>query len=110
MIDVEVDGKPYQEMHVDGGAMAQVFMYPPALTRAMTAAGGQVAERECHVYIIRNTNLGPSWTETDRRTLSVVGRANFDDPDARIDDLVIFPLWAIRVGPSEAYGGTRPAR
>jgi hypothetical protein len=31
MIDVEVDGKPYQEMHVDGGASAQVFVYPPSL-------------------------------------------------------------------------------
>ena len=31
MIDVEVDGKHYQEMHVDGGASAQVFVYPPAL-------------------------------------------------------------------------------
>jgi len=60
MIDVEVDGKPYQEMHVDGGAMAQVFMYPPGLTRAVTAAGEQVAERERHVYVIRNTKLGPS--------------------------------------------------
>jgi predicted acylesterase/phospholipase RssA len=28
MIDVEVDGRRYQEMHVDGGAMAQVFVYP----------------------------------------------------------------------------------
>ena len=75
MIDVEVDGKPYQEMHVDGGGMAQVFMYPPGLTRAVTAAGGQVAERERNVYIIRNTKLGPSWADTDRRTLSIVGRA-----------------------------------
>ena len=29
MIDVNVDGKHYQEMHVDGGASAQVFVYPP---------------------------------------------------------------------------------
>src|SRR5262249_719491 len=31
MIDVEVDGKHYQEMHVDGGASTQVFLYPPSL-------------------------------------------------------------------------------
>ncbi len=31
MIDVEADGKPYQEMHVDGGASTQVFLYPPEL-------------------------------------------------------------------------------
>ena len=75
MIDVEVDGKPYQEMHVDGGAMALVFMYPPGLTQAVTAAGGQIAERERHVYIIRNRRLDPNWAEIDRRTLSIVGRA-----------------------------------
>ena len=34
MIDVEVDGVHYQEMHVDGGAMAQVFLYPPSLNLA----------------------------------------------------------------------------
>ena len=31
MIDVEAGGKRYQEMHVDGGIMAQVFAYPPAI-------------------------------------------------------------------------------
>ena len=31
MIDVEVDGKQYQEMHVDGGTMAQVFAYPASI-------------------------------------------------------------------------------
>ena len=28
MFDVTLDGKPYQEMHVDGGAFAQAFLYP----------------------------------------------------------------------------------
>ena len=31
MIDVELDGKKFQEMHVDGGTMAQLFLYPPTL-------------------------------------------------------------------------------
>ena len=31
MIDVEVNGKHYQEMHVDGGVVAQVFAYPAAI-------------------------------------------------------------------------------
>jgi Patatin-like phospholipase len=33
MFDVTLDGKPYQEMHVDGGAFAQAFLYPPSLTQ-----------------------------------------------------------------------------
>ncbi|HKX13301.1 MAG TPA: patatin-like phospholipase family protein, partial [bacterium] len=30
MLDVEVDGVRHQEMHVDGGTIAQVFLYPPS--------------------------------------------------------------------------------
>ena len=29
MIDLNVDGQPRQEMHVDGGVFAQAFLYPP---------------------------------------------------------------------------------
>ena len=32
MIDVNLDGTHYQEMHVDGGTMAQVFLYPPSMS------------------------------------------------------------------------------
>lgn len=39
MIDVHADGTKYQEMHVDGGAMAQIFIYPPALKLAELSAG-----------------------------------------------------------------------
>jgi predicted acylesterase/phospholipase RssA len=28
LIDVDVDDKHYQEMHVDGGVITQVFLYP----------------------------------------------------------------------------------
>ncbi len=31
MIDIEFDGKPYQELHVDGGAIVQIFLYPPSI-------------------------------------------------------------------------------
>ena len=29
MFDVTLDGERHQEMHVDGGAFAQAFLYPP---------------------------------------------------------------------------------
>ena len=41
MIDVEVDGKRYQEMHVDGGIMAQVFVYPASIRIKEQAASGR---------------------------------------------------------------------
>jgi len=74
MIDVEVDGAPYQEMHVDGGAVAQVFLFPPSLGDTIRDKGLWI-ERERIAYIIRNARLDPDWASIDRRMLSIFGRA-----------------------------------
>jgi len=74
MIDVVVDGVHYQEMHVDGGAMAQVFAYPPSL-RLQAEASAQGVERERAIYIIRNARLDADWASVKRRTLSIASRA-----------------------------------
>jgi hypothetical protein len=74
MIDVEVDGKHYQEMHVDGGARAQVFLYPPSLELRSEAAAEGV-QRDRIAYVIRNARLDPDWASVERRTLSIAGRA-----------------------------------
>src|SRR3954454_23881357 len=74
MIDVEIDGKPYQEMHVDGGASAQVFVYPPGVgIRATSREFGITRERRLHV--IRNARLDPDWAEVERSTLGILSRA-----------------------------------
>jgi hypothetical protein len=70
MIDVEVDGKRYQEMHVDGGASAQVFLYPPGLN---VRTSGVVRERR--LYVIRNARLDPDWAQVDRATMTIASRA-----------------------------------
>jgi predicted acylesterase/phospholipase RssA len=31
MIDIETGGERYQEMHVDGGTVSQVVLYPPSV-------------------------------------------------------------------------------
>ena len=61
-------------MHVDGGASAQVFVYPPAynLRRAAAAAG---VDRARKLYVIRNARLDPNWAQVNRQTLSIAGRA-----------------------------------
>lgn len=74
MIDVTVDGRRYQEMHVDGGATRQVFMYPQTIHLADLARSHQ-AERTRTLYIIRNARLDPDWAAVDRRTLSIANRA-----------------------------------
>lgn len=74
LIDVEAGGKTYQEMHVDGGAIAQVFVYPPSLElKKLSLAKG--VSRERRLYIIRNARLDPDWAQVERRTMSIAGRA-----------------------------------
>jgi predicted patatin/cPLA2 family phospholipase len=70
MIDVEVDGHPYQEMNVDGGGSAQVFVYPPALQINRYGIA-----RKRRLYVIRNARLDPQWANVTRRTLSIADRA-----------------------------------
>jgi predicted acylesterase/phospholipase RssA len=76
MFDVTLDGKPYQEMHVDGGTFAQAFLYPAALTRnrrVRMAKGQKVVAAKA--YIIRNGRLDPEWADIERSTMSIAGRA-----------------------------------
>jgi predicted acylesterase/phospholipase RssA len=74
MIDVEVDGQRYQEMHVDGGATTQVFLFPPSF-RAKESASAAGIERARRAYVIRNGRIDADWAETERQTLSIAGRA-----------------------------------
>ncbi len=72
--DVEADGKKYQEMHVDGGAMTQVFLYPPSL-KVQEEAETRGVTRERRAYVVRNSRLDPDWAEVERRTMTIAGRA-----------------------------------
>ncbi len=70
MIEAEAGGQRYEEMHVDGGASAQVFAYPPALDfREVRQA------RERRLYVIRNARLDPDWAEVERTTFGIMSRA-----------------------------------
>jgi hypothetical protein len=76
MIDVTVNGRPHQEMHVDGGAVAQVFLYPRQLAerrRERLRRGQPVTPASA--YIIRNARLDAQWAAVDRRAMSIAGRA-----------------------------------
>lgn len=74
MIDVTVEGRPHQEMHVDGGAMAQVFVYPPSLDLEQLAQA-QGGERARTLYVVMNARLDAEWADTERRVLSIASRA-----------------------------------
>ena len=74
MFDFLVDSQAFQEMHVDGGASTQVFLYPSAAVQRANELGLKRRSNR-QAYIIRNSRLDPRWNETERRTLSVAGRA-----------------------------------
>lgn len=74
MIDVEVNGNHYQEMHVDGGAMAQAFIYPPQFNLAALSESMGI-ERQRTAYIIRNARLDPEWASVERQTMGIASRA-----------------------------------
>ena len=73
-IDVEAGGQRYQEMHVDGGAVAQMFLYPPSIG-LQSVTRQEAFARERHAFLIRNARLDPEWASVDRRLLPIVGRA-----------------------------------
>ncbi len=76
LFDVTVNGRPHQEMHVDGGAVAQVFLYPRQVTerRRERLRRGQPLI-PASAYVIRNARLDAQWAAVDRRAMSIVGRA-----------------------------------
>jgi hypothetical protein len=74
MIDEVVDGVHYQEMHVDGGTIAQVFLYPPSFNLAKVSAEAGVT-RQRTLYIIRNARLDSDWISVKRSTIPIAGRA-----------------------------------
>ncbi len=76
MVDVTLDGAARQEMHVDGGAIVQLFLYPAALTQARRARiAARQPVREINAYVIRNARLDPQWASIERRTMGIAGRA-----------------------------------
>lgn len=59
-IDVTVDGKAYQEIHVDGGLASQVFLFPTKSSRMDREAFAK-HHIERNLYIIRNSKVTPEY-------------------------------------------------
>ena len=73
-IPVEANGKKYDELHVDGGTGAQVFVYPaefdwPKIMKKVKARGAP------NVYVIRNSFLDPDYQGVKRNVLPIAGRS-----------------------------------
>jgi predicted acylesterase/phospholipase RssA len=73
MFDVTVNGVAHQEMHVDGGASMQTFLYPAALQVRKIPTGSDARPRAA--YVIRNGRLTQGWDEVARSTPAIATRA-----------------------------------
>jgi hypothetical protein len=71
-IEVEADGRRYDEIHVDGGTSSQVFLYPASLDMrwAMRQIGLKGKSR---IYVIRNSRIEPDWETVKPRIVPILG-------------------------------------
>jgi len=72
LVEVEVDGHPYQEMHVDGGVAAPLFLMPDALLHWRNLGP---RFRRGRVHVIVNTVLDPSTQSTPPGVASIMARS-----------------------------------
>nr|WP_295110930.1 patatin-like phospholipase family protein [uncultured Caulobacter sp.] len=72
LIEVEVDGHRYQEMHVDGGVSAPLFLMPDALLHWRNLGP---RFRRGRVHVIVNTVLDPSTQSTPPGVASIMARS-----------------------------------
>jgi predicted acylesterase/phospholipase RssA len=75
MLSVSVDGKQYQEMHVDGGTVSQVFLYPPSFKLKAKMKELGVKNAKPVAYIIRNGRLYRPEENVERQTLKIASQA-----------------------------------
>jgi hypothetical protein len=68
LINVEANGKQFQEMHVDGGVGGQLFVAPAAAL----AAAGDYKIPATQLYLVANSGLEPQFSVVDRNTPSIL--------------------------------------
>ena len=74
LIPVEVDGTTYDELHVDGGAASQVFLYPVGVDYEEVLAKLEVPGRP-KVYVIRNSRLDPIHQQVRNKLFPIAERS-----------------------------------
>ncbi len=73
LFDIEVDGVRRQELHVDGGAASQIFLYPTGLS--VRNAPASIRQRRRIAWIIRNGRTRDLPAETERSLTAISTRA-----------------------------------
>jgi len=74
LIEVEVGDERFDELHVDGGAASQVFLYPAGLPWDAILEKLEVPGRP-KVYVIRNSRLDPMYEQVQNKLFPIAGRS-----------------------------------
>jgi predicted acylesterase/phospholipase RssA len=74
MIQVDVDGETFDEMHVDGGTGSQVFVYPAAVNWRLVTKKLKV-QGAPRIYVIRNSFLNSEHQGMERSMLPIASRS-----------------------------------
>ena len=76
-ISVSVNGQTYEEMHVDGGTVAQVFLWGAGVNvKDLTnRAGIDVPGRQIRLFVVRNGRFHPEYHKLKNRFVNIVSRA-----------------------------------
>ena len=73
-IEVEANGRRYDEIHVDGGTSSQVFLYPASLD--MRWLMRQVGLKgESRIFVIRNSRIEPDWKTIKPKIFPILNRS-----------------------------------
>jgi hypothetical protein len=70
--DVEMNGKKYDEMHVDGGVITEVFGYGRVFVEQPDKS---MQKGLCSIYVIRNGKLDTESEQMPRRVIPIIGRS-----------------------------------
>jgi hypothetical protein len=74
-IAVEAGGDLRQELHVDGGTIAQLFFAPPEIRLGEFERRHFGHIRSRRIYLIRNGRLSPQYATTQETTIAIARRA-----------------------------------
>lgn len=74
LVNIDHEGRAFQEMHVDGGASVQVFFYPPSMQlRDMDRAWA--GQRRRMIHVVRNGRIDLEGATVARGVMSITGRS-----------------------------------
>ncbi|MEW6386586.1 MAG: patatin-like phospholipase family protein [Thermodesulfobacteriota bacterium] len=77
-LEVEAGGRRYDELHVDGGAVAEVITYEYTFRPFAVwaeARGADAKPRHVKLYIVRNSKNQPEWGKTEAGLKGITERA-----------------------------------